>query len=41
MAVESNIALVTVLAENCMDADALATALNIMSLDEGLELVES
>ena len=41
MAVESNIASVTVLAENCMDADALATALNIMSLDEGLELVES
>ena len=40
-AVESNIASVTVLAENCMDADALATALNIMSLSDGMKLVES
>lgn len=39
-AVESNIASVTVLAENCMDADALATALNIMSLSDGMKLVE-
>ena len=39
MAVESNIASVTVLAE-AVDADALATTLNIMS-DEGLELVEN
>ena len=40
-AVESNIASVTVLAANCMDADALATALNIMSLSDGMKLVES
>ena len=38
---QSNIASVTVVAPNCMDADALATALNVMEVEEGLELVES
>ena len=38
---QSNIASVTVVAPNCMDADALATALNVMEVEEGLELIES
>ena len=38
---QSNIASVTVIAPNCMDADALATALNVMDVKEGKELVES
>ncbi len=38
---QSNIASVTVIAETCMDADALATALNVMDVDEGTALVES
>ena len=32
---QSNIASVTVVAPNCMDADALATALNVMEVEEG------
>ena len=38
---QSNIASVTVIAPNCMDADALATALNVMDVKEGKALVES
>lgn len=40
-AIESNISSVTVVAATCMDADAIATALNVMSLESGKELVES
>ena len=40
-AIESNISSVTVLTATCMDADAIATALNVMSLESGKELVES
>jgi len=40
-ALESNIASVTVTGPNCMDADALATALNVMTLEDGKVLVES
>ncbi len=40
-ALQSNIASVTVIGPNCMDADALATALNVMTVDEGKTLVES
>ena len=29
------------LAESCMDADALATALSILSYDEGFKLINS
>ena len=39
--VESSLLSVTVLAESCMDADALATALSILSYDEGLKLIKS
>jgi thiamine biosynthesis lipoprotein len=38
---KSNIASVTVIATSCMDADALATALNVMEVEKGLALVES
>ena len=38
---QSNIASVTVTGPNCMDADALATALNVMTLEDGKVLVES
>ncbi|MBC8345340.1 MAG: FAD:protein FMN transferase [Candidatus Marinimicrobia bacterium] len=37
----SNIASVTVIASTCMDADALATALNVMGIEKGKRLVES
>ena len=39
-AIKSNIASVTVVAELCIDADAVATALNVMSLESGKEMVE-
>ena len=39
--VESSLLSVTVLAESCMDADALATALSILSYDQGLKLINS
>ena len=39
-AIESKIASVTVVAKLCMDADAVATALNVMSLEAGKEMVE-
>ena len=40
-AIDSNISSVTVISEKCIDADALATALNVMSLELGMKLVES
>ena len=40
-AIDSNISSVTVISEKCIDADALATALNEMSLELGMKLVES
>ena len=39
--VETNIASVTVLGPNCMDADALATALSVLNFNEGKALIES
>ncbi len=41
LALQSNISSVTVIGPTCMDADALATALNVMTVDAGLKLVES
>jgi len=40
-AIESNIASVTVIAKSCMDADAVATVLNVMSLELGKQMVEN
>ena len=40
-AIESNIASVTVIAKSCMEADAVATVLNIMSLESGKQMVEN
>jgi len=40
-ATQSIISSITVTGPNCLDADALATALNVMSLEDGLTLVES
>ena len=40
-ATQSEISSITVIGPNCLDADALATALNVMSLEDGLALVES
>ena len=40
-ALQSDIASVTVTGPNCIDADALATALNVMTVEEGKNLVES
>ena len=37
----SNISSVTVVAPNCLDADVLATALNVLSYDDGLKLIDS
>tara|TARA_B110000438_G_scaffold71654_1_gene71864 strand:+ start:2884 stop:3951 length:1068 start_codon:yes stop_codon:yes gene_type:complete len=37
----SDISSVTVVAPNCLDADVLATALNVLSYDEGLQLINS
>ena len=37
----SNISSVTVVEPNCLDADVLATALNVLSYDEGLKLIDS
>ena len=39
--VETNIASVTVLGTNCMDTDALATALSVLNFNEGKALIES
>ena len=39
-AIKSDIASVTVVAERCIDADAVATALNVMSLESGRQMVE-
>ena len=39
--VETNIASVTVLGPNCMDTDALATALSVLNFNEGKALIES
>ena len=39
-AIKSGIASVTVVAERCIDADAVATALNVMSLESGRQMVE-
>jgi len=41
VATQSTVASVTVIAPNCMDADALATALNVLDVEEGMALVES
>ena len=38
--IDSNIASVTVVAPLCMDADAIATALSVMSLESGKVMVE-
>ena len=38
---DNNVVSATVIADNCMDADALATALNVMDVKEGKALVES
>jgi len=38
--IESNLASVTVLASNCMRADALATAIMVLGADEGFQLAE-
>ena len=40
-ALQSSISSVSVLGPTCIDADALATALNVMSLDEGKALIDS
>jgi len=37
----SNISSVTVVAPNCLEADVLATALNVLSYSDGLKLIES
>jgi thiamine biosynthesis lipoprotein len=37
----NGVASVTVVAPNCMDADALATALMVLGLEKGMELIES
>ena len=37
----SNISSVSVVAPNCLDADVLATALNVLSYEDGLNLIES
>ncbi|MGY8780869.1 MAG: FAD:protein FMN transferase [Fidelibacterota bacterium] len=39
--IQNNILSVTVTAPNCLDADVLATALNVMSFTQGLKLIES
>ena len=39
--VETNIASVTVLGPNCMDTDALSTALSVLNFNEGKALIES
>ena len=38
--IENTILSVTVISDNCLDSDALATALMVMDTDEGLELIE-
>lgn len=39
--ITNDLASVTVLADNCTEADALATAVSIMGAEEGLKLIES
>jgi thiamine biosynthesis lipoprotein len=39
--ISNNVCSVTVIADNCTEADALATAISIMGAQEGLKLVES
>ena len=41
MSINSSTLSVTVIAKTCMDADAIATALSVLSYDEGLGLVRS
>ena len=41
MSLQTDIVSVTVVGPNCMDSDALATALNVMSVEEGKALIES
>ena len=40
-ALQSSISSVSVLGPSCIDADALATALNVMTFDEGKALIDS
>ena len=39
--VDHDLASVTVIAQNCMEADALATAVMVMGKDKGLKYIES
>ena len=39
--VDNNILSVTIISDHCMDADALATSLMIMSINDGMALIES
>jgi len=39
--IENNILSVTVISDDCLDADALATALMVMNIDQGLKLIEN
>lgn len=39
--ISSNLCSVTVMADNCTEADALATAVSILGAEEGLQLIES
>jgi len=41
MSINSSTLSITVIAKTCMDADALATALSVLSYDEGLNLIRS
>ena len=38
--IENNILSVTVISDDCLDADALATALMVMNINQGLKLIE-
>ena len=39
--IENNILSVTVISDDCLDADALATALMVMNINQGLKLIEN
>ena len=39
--VDNNILSVTIISDHCMDADALATSLMVMSINDGMALIES
>lgn len=39
--ISNNVCSVTVIADNCTEADALATAISVMGAEEGLKLIES